>query len=333
MKLTLNGKPISFFYRLPPEERELAEKQIKEKARGTRSFYVMMIISTVIVSAGLIADNAAVVIGGMIIAPVIWPILALAISIVHWHKRSLRKNLITLIISLGLALLISFLLGLIYPSIEFGNEVLFRTEPNVIDLIIALAAGLGGAFATVYTRRSPTIFGVAVAVALVPPLCTVGILLGNADFDIVGGALLLFLTNLIAILLAAFLVFIMAKFSEPSTKEGMEKRNKAIIYALVSFIIISLPLAFLTWNVVDLAKTRNQTTEVFNELFTDEELKNLQIVKTSNTYTFSGDIYSANNLSESKIDKFTDILAQRFEKEIHAHFTVIDVDKLNSFSK
>ncbi|MFH0818555.1 MAG: TIGR00341 family protein [Patescibacteria group bacterium] len=332
MKIAINGKSIHIFNRLSHDERELVEKKIKENASGTASFYVMVVISTIIITAGLIADNAVVVIGGMLIAPLIWPLLSLSMAVIHWRPTSIKNNIYTLIITLVGVLAISFLLGMFYPLYELSSQVVLRTEPNIIDLIIALTAGFGGAFACIYSRRSPTIFGVAIAVALVPPLCTVGILLGNGRVDLAGGALLLFITNFIAILLSSMIIFLLTKFSGPTNELAVKHRKETIIYSIICFIIICIPLIFLTINIIDLASAKTITKDIFEKTFTTEELHNLAVIKSQDSYIISGNLYSAEKISQSEIDKFSSYLSERLQNNVTVNFTFVRTEVLKSIT-
>jgi uncharacterized hydrophobic protein (TIGR00271 family) len=190
-------------------------------------FYVLLAFAVVISTFGLLANSAAIVIGGMIIAPLMHPIMSLAFSIVVAERILFIRSLLTLVTGVGLVV------GVAYLSVEIlglrlvGSEILDRTRPTLLDLGVALAAGGAGAFA--YTRRGifSAIAGVAIAVALVPPLAVAGIGLalgreGSTDStlsfaeiglhsgaaDVSVGALMLFVTNLTGILIIAAIVFV-----------------------------------------------------------------------------------------------------------------------------
>ena len=314
------------------DEQSAIDARIRDKAKSTPSFYILTIVSIIIITVGLIINNSVVVIGGMIIAPVIWPLLSLSLSIIHGHKRMLRTSIFTLLKTFGVILLISFLIGLVTPLYDLSDEILVRTGPTVFNLIIALAAGFGAAFATVYASRSATIFGVAVAVALVPPLCVLGILFAAGRFDLVGGALLLFLTNLVAIIIASMSVFILARFSGPRTKPGEERKTKAIVSTVLAFIVICIPLVYLTYNAILITKVQTITYDLFEQQFVDEQLVNVEVNQGKYSYNIRGTIYGPEEILEDEVDQFTASLSKEVERPVSVDLNVVKIEKAISFS-
>lgn len=214
-------------------------------------FSFMLALSVVIATMALLADSAAVVIGAMLVAPLMRPVLALSAALV----LSLRKRIFACIsIVMGASVgsvLLSWFLSTILPigDTVVGNEVLSRTSPDIIDLLIGLAAGAAGAYATVRKDVSSSLPGVAVAVALVPPLATAGIMLDWGEYELVRGAIMLYLANLVAIVLAGVLVFLATGFVSEWT---LKKLTPRILLNLVILTIVTMVLAVpLTYRLVD----------------------------------------------------------------------------------
>ncbi len=179
---------------------------------------VLTALSTVIASLGLIANSTAVVIGAMLVAPLMQPIIALAAALVLARPRAeiMSVGLIALASAEGFA--VSFLVGWLVPSfrvITLTPELLTRTAPALLDLVIAVMAGAAGAYLTVRPRAGGALAGVAIAVALVPPVSASGVLLAHGNARLAAGAFFLFLTNLVGIVLAAVAVFLATGFFEP----------------------------------------------------------------------------------------------------------------------
>ena len=137
------------------------------------------------------------------------------------------------------------------PSLHTGlplpGELLARTGPNLVDLFIALAAGSAAGFVTVRTEASGALPGVGIAVALVPPLATIGIAIGLGDWGLAWGALLLFATNLVAIVLAAGAVLVAAGFAAFRDLEGARSASLATKLVWIGLLIVAVPLAFQSW--------------------------------------------------------------------------------------
>jgi uncharacterized hydrophobic protein (TIGR00271 family) len=179
---------------------------IRDGSEPTRVFWLMNALATVIACYGLFANSAAVVIGAMVVAMLLGPLAGVALGLNDGDRGLLGKALLSLGGGVAWMLAIAVAIGFIHRDIPLTDAILSRTNPNLFDLIIALAGGAAGAVA-VLSRVGTAIVGVAVATALVPPLAAAGLLLARADFDRAGGALLLVLTNLVAIQVAFSAVF------------------------------------------------------------------------------------------------------------------------------
>ncbi len=190
------------------------------------SYWLEIFFSAGIAALGLVTNSPAVIIGAMLISPLMGPImatgLALAVGDLYLAIKAIGKLLASVALAVGLS---GFMVWLL-PFHSITNEVLARTNPNLLDLGIALFSGLAGAVAVSRSSSASgvtTLPGVAIAVALMPPLCAIGFGLGDgANTQIMGGAGLLFLTNLVAITTCAFLVFLLIGMNTPEVRRQME---------------------------------------------------------------------------------------------------------------
>jgi uncharacterized hydrophobic protein (TIGR00271 family) len=196
---------------LVPAEHEAAiQESVHASAGFTRTYFILLVLSTMIATLGLVANSAATVIGAMIVAPLMGPILGTGLSFVQGDAPNLQRALRAEFAGVVLCLLASCLLGMLIgiDNIDFAqSEIVARTRPTLLDLAVGLAAGLVGAFATVNRKVSGSIAGVSIAVALVPPLCTAGLCAASSLWTQSLGAFMLFLANFLAIQLAAVVVF------------------------------------------------------------------------------------------------------------------------------
>ena len=173
--------------------------KIEANALPSKMYFVMNILSAIIASYGLVTNSAAVVIGAMLVAMMLGPITGIALAIIDHRAPLLRKSLFTVIAGISLVVLVGFLVGWLHKEQPLTAEILSRTQPTSMDLMIALAGGTAGAYAMVSPHLSVAVVGVAVATALVPPLAASGILFANGETQLGLGALLLAITNIIAI--------------------------------------------------------------------------------------------------------------------------------------
>jgi len=226
---------------LTQEEKTGLYTQMGQAARADISFYILIFLSSMIAYLGLIQGSSAVIIGAMLVAPLMSPILAMAHSIVQGNLRLFRRATESTIKGVALAIGTSVALTVILPPQPATAEILSRTQPNILDLIIALASGAAAAYAMSRKSLAAALPGVAIAAALVPPLCVVGYGLGAAHFQIANGALLLFATNLSAIILAGAITFLLVGFRPPRVEYG-QRMQTGIIIAIVVLIVIAIPL-------------------------------------------------------------------------------------------
>jgi len=173
--------------------------RIEANALPSKMYFIMNILSAIIASYGLVTNSAAVVIGAMLVAMMLGPITGIALAIIDHRMPLLRKSLLTVIVGISLVILVGFIVGWLHKDQPLTAEILSRTQPTSMDLMIALAGGTAGAYAMVSPHLSVAVVGVAVATALVPPLAASGILFANGEMQLGLGALLLALTNIIAI--------------------------------------------------------------------------------------------------------------------------------------
>ena len=194
---------------------QLYDKLFYEGANGPRRlsrFFTLMGFATAIAFWGIIADSTAVVIGAMLVAPLMTPLMGTSLSMVMgWPKRAFMSGGVAIggvLFAIGLSIIFGWIYGPEVSAVT-NTQVASRIGPTLVDLIIALAAGGAGAFALSRPDVSDSLPGVAVAIALVPPLAVVGLMVSQANWSAASGAVLLFLTNLVAIILLGGFVFVL----------------------------------------------------------------------------------------------------------------------------
>ncbi|MGO8719601.1 MAG: DUF389 domain-containing protein [Acidobacteriaceae bacterium] len=199
------------------------------------NYWLEIIFSAGIAVLGLVLNSPAVIIGAMLISPLMGPIMALGLALAAGDLYLALKAVANLVASISLAIVLSACIVWLLPFHSVTQEVLARTSPNLLDLGIALFSGLAGSVAVCRTGGDGTVTtlpGVAIAVALMPPLCAMGFGLGSGvNTHIMGGAGLLFLTNLVAIVSSAFLVFLLVGMNSPVVRSEMEESRKGERFA------------------------------------------------------------------------------------------------------
>ncbi|WP_107765446.1 DUF389 domain-containing protein [Nocardioides terrigena] len=205
------------------------------------AFWTMLTLSAVIASAGVLADSTATVIGAMIIAPLSTPIMGIALSLV---KREANGGFRFALLGGTTVIAVGVLFALVLPGtydLVGNSQIAGRTSPGVLDLVAAVATGLAGAVALARRDVAAVLPGVAISISLVPPLAVVGICAGQGSFLLAVGALLLFLSNLLALVLSGTLVFAMLGYGpDGATAARPTRRARITVGALL--LLIALPL-------------------------------------------------------------------------------------------
>ena len=258
----------------------------------------ILICSIFVCSVGLNANSTAVVIGAMLISPLMGPILGLGLSVATNDIDTLKKSMINLGTMLVLSLLTAALCFLILPLYEENSELFARTKPDIRDVFIAFFGGLALIIARTKKGTIATvIFGVAIATALMPPLCTAGYGLSQGNWDYFKGAMYLFAINTLFIALATFLVLKFLRFPMLTYANSRKRRNIARIVATVAFAL-TLPAIWTFYNVLQESKY-NSDYENFkkNEIQNNSSLwlqrDNIDPDSKTITLTFNGDITDA----------------------------------------
>ena len=207
------------------------------EARLNESFIVLTIGASLIATLGVLANNAAVVIGAMVVAPWILPLRVAVFAVLIGQARLLSRSLITLAAGAGITLFLSMGLGLIARSQglllaeALPEQVTARLEPNILDLGIALAAGAVATYAKVNPGAVSSMAGTAIAVALVPPVCVMGLMLSAQDLSGAKGAALLYAANLLGILIGGISVL---AIREPYFREKLRRRRRSRLPVLLA---------------------------------------------------------------------------------------------------
>ena len=211
---------------------------IQADALPSKTFFIMNALAAIIAGYGLLSNSAAVVIGAMLVAMMLGPISGMALAFIDNRWLFFKTAFKTLVLGVSMIVSIGIILGLININLPITHEILSRTQPTIMDLMIALAGGAAGAFAAVSPRLSVAVVGVAVATALVPPLVASGILIAHLEWKHAANALLLALTNIVAIQISSSLVLWAAGFRRGSDEEV----NSTVIEFIKRNIVILLVL-------------------------------------------------------------------------------------------
>ncbi len=204
----------SLFNNITEEEKSGAIEKLIANSVPSNDFFLMVILSVLMATFGLLIDSTAVVVGSMLIAPILYPILGLSMGIIMSDNLLITKSFTTFMKASILGIIVSAGVTLLFSSQTNGisAEIISRTEPSLISFMIGAIAGFAAAFAIVKKKLNDMLPGVAISVALIPPLAVVGIGLASFDINILINSLLMFLLNAIGIIFTAVIVFSLMNF-------------------------------------------------------------------------------------------------------------------------
>jgi uncharacterized hydrophobic protein (TIGR00271 family) len=256
-------------YAHPPSAQEKKEivNEITESASPGFDFFLLVVLSCGIATMGLVTDSPAVIIGAMLVAPLMSPIIGLGMGSIMGNAKLVESALSALLRGAALAVLLSALMTIINKNLPFvvlqelPEEVLSRTHPSPIDLVIALAGGLAASYAMTRPKISAALPGVAIATALMPPLCTIGVGIALGRLDVAGGATLLFVTNAITIAFAAALVFFLQGFA-PQRQVYDRIITRTLVSSASLTLILLFPLSFYSIKFFNEANENRSINEV-----------------------------------------------------------------------
>ena len=185
-----------------------AVRRLMESSTPDFDYFYMAGLSVAMATLGLIADSAAIVIGSMLIAPVLFPLLSFSLGLVMSDNKVLTRSTYTLLQSIGLGVLIAFCSTLLFAhGIEPSSEIMSRTEPSLLYLFVAVVAGMAASFALAKPEWNVTLPGIAISVALIPPLAVVGIGLAKFNLQIISGSIVMLAINIIGVVVASMVTF------------------------------------------------------------------------------------------------------------------------------
>lgn len=279
---------------------------LKENAALTNAYVVMMILSTLITAFGLYANSAPVIIGAMILAPLISPIVSFSMGLIRYEVILLKRSFRTILIGTIVSLIFAALVSLIIPLRIETSEIAARLTPTLLDLGIAVASGIAAAFAHAKEGIAKSLAGVAIAVALVPPLVVSGIGIGWADWDVFSGAFLLYLTNLSGIIMFGGLTFLLLGFAP------FKRAKKGLIYSFLIILLVCIPLTFSFYRIKQEAEI-TRSLEGFK--FEDITLRDIR-VRSGEVPVISLKIIATKSIPDEKLRHIKALIQEEIGQEI-----------------
>ncbi|WP_457596636.1 TIGR00341 family protein [Hydrogenimonas sp.] len=218
--------------------------KLRDSSRLSLSYTLLLIVSVLMATTGLFQDSSPTIIGAMILAPLMAPIIAFSMGAIRFDATLLKRSGRTILLSTFVALAASAALAWSLPFTHVTEQMQMRTHPTLLDLAVAILAGIAAAYGYTHAKVGESLAGVAIAVALVPPLCVAGIGIGYGDMQMFANALLLYLANIVGILIASGILFYLLGYA------SRRYASAAFVIKLAMVALVSVPLWLSTRSLV-----------------------------------------------------------------------------------
>ncbi|MEB3230378.1 MAG: DUF389 domain-containing protein, partial [Leptolyngbyaceae bacterium] len=299
-----------------------------EDSKFSLNFLVLLISSCLIATFGLMINSMAVIIGAMIIAPLMLPLRGFAFAAIEGDRELLRISAVSISLGTLLGILVSAAAGFLIGIPAFGSEVLTRTQPTLIDLMIAIVAGAVSSYAKIRPEVGDAIPGTAIAVALMPPLCVVGLTLSQGQWNYCSGAFLLYCTNLLGINLACTLVYALAGYTRPDNEFS---RTLSWGVGVILMVILIIPLGVSSLRLVRQSRLNHSIQTIISSSAVlsrqDIELIETRIFWRSSTIELV--VRSVETITPDEVDIVEEAIALEAGRPFAIIFNVTQVTKVS----
>ena len=322
-----------------PETKTLPEEKPKKKSRrigreelyadlayttGLSEIYVFMVIlSSIVAAIGVLRDNVAVIIGAMLVAPLMSPIVSSGMGIVTGDIQMLRSALSSTLQGVLLAIFLGIISTLVSPLATATSEVLARTRPNLLDLLVALVSGVAGAYAIGRKEVGAALPGVAIAAALVPPVAAIGVGIALGSLSVALGAALLFTTNLVAIIFSSAITFLLLGMRPPKRPDRQRWLRQGLIVSVALLLLISIPLGVVLFQAASVSRIEGQAQDIVQQTVDEwssaltgggqAALADFNVDVGWRNVSITGTLYTTGDISSADMNA----LNKRLESELH----------------
>ncbi len=302
---------LSFFTHASEEQYQALFVSLREEAKASQSFMILILLSTLLATVGLYLNSASVIIGAMLLAPLMQPLVSFSMGVLRRNQSIFSVSLKTIMIGVAIALFSSALCALLLPFEVVTHEMQGRLQPSLLDLMVALISGTAAAYAKNNEKIVGSLVGVSIAVALIPPIAVAGIGLGWMDWSMFYHAFLLFLTNFAGIVFAASMLFLIQGFSP------IKEAKIGILFSLIAAALISIPLYF---SFKTMRADASIKTELSGKIFrvhgSDVELEEVRLQHKKDALHIKCDLVVKSLLSESEKQLLHIMIAKELDRDV-----------------
>lgn len=307
-------------------EQESLVRQARVNARPSIDYTVMILVSAALASLGLLLNSSAVIIGAMLVAPLMSPLVALSTGLTVGRVRVAARAVVTLALGVLMALVVGYTFGAVLPRLPTA-EMLSRGSPTLLDAAIALASGVAGAYATARKDIPAALAGVAIAAALMPPLCTVGLAAALGEPELATGAGVLFLTNIFCITLAGIGTFL---YLGMTFRRYDDVSVPMQVFGVFVVILAAVPVGMELMSLSRQSTTENLIRRELNDFLPDDvDLISLEFFRRDEPTRVVATVRTALELTPSQTDPIEQRIASQLGESVRLEMVVLRVVRLD----
>lgn len=308
--------PEWLHYQIKPGRFRTVLGDITRGSEPAGRFYILVAVSTMIASFGLVTNSTAVIIGAMLVAPLMTPIFGIALGLIRGDAILFGKAMRAEIAGVVAAVVMGFILGYIYPALVPTPEMLARTQPQLFDLLVAVFSGFAGAYALVDEHISPALPGVAIATAIVPPLANCGLCFSLQAYEGGIGSFLLFFANFLSILVVASVTFWF--FGMTRGVEALDRKTIARRFGLpvVAFVLMAIFLSHALYQIARSHRIEKTTHTILGETLAESagiRLDRMIFSENKGIIYVLAQIHSSGILSPRQVTRMQDRLTEALQ--------------------
>ena len=311
-KTELVTYPLPWIHHAATDEFKELFMAMRESAKASPSYLTLMVLATLLAVFGLFANSTPVIIGAMILAPLMGPIISMALGTLRQDESLMLVSSRSIAVGTGLAMGCAMVATWFIPLTTINSEIAARISPTLLDLGVAVISGIAGAYAHARAEVAKSLAGVAIAVALVPPLAVAGIGLGWLDFTVFWGAFLLFLTNLVGIILAAVVTFMFLGYSP------FHRAKRGLALTLILAAILCIPLAIGFGHMV----AEHQIVQQLDGIELDEVKLRDVSVRPGTPLRISLTLVSGSAVDDATMDRVKQRIEQKLQQSVELEIGV-----------
>jgi uncharacterized hydrophobic protein (TIGR00271 family) len=319
---------FNLFPTLTIEEQWDVREEISRGAQPGVNYFVLIVLSCIIATLGLLLNSGSVVIGAMLVAPLMSSVFAFSLGLVLGDVRLMRLSIEAVLKGMALAVIIAAFIGVLSPFKELTDEIMAHSQPTLLDLAVALASGTAGAYALARKDVSAALPGVAIAAALTPPLTAVGLGLALGDARVAGGAFLLFAANIAAISLAGVLVFMLLGI-RPQIRQPEAQQHiwRGLIGFIILLLVIAIPLAVIMRGVIRDTAEEQTVREILTQYVEDEggRLVTLEMERRKADLLVVATVHATRPLDQETVEDLEALLSGHLDHLVQLEMIVLQV--------